>query len=97
MSVSWDGRVHFLAPRIDTSCHTLRFFEAGTAERVDDVQTANAMVTVDDDSLVTMRFDFVQSLAELAHRNQHRAGNCGGLVFFLFATIKQEEVLVGLN
>lgn len=49
------------------------------------------MVAVDDDSLLSIRFQFAQALRQFAHRNQLRAVNSRDLIFVGLTAIEQQE------
>src|SRR6056297_1818925 len=69
-SIPGDFRIDGSAPLLDAPGHVLDGLESAAAQGFGDLSTAAAVVTVDDDSVRFFSFQLVQTITQLAHRNQ---------------------------
>ena len=97
ISVPRQTRINLDRPLIDSARHALSFRESLLTQPVDDSQAASAVMAMDNDVGVALRFQFRDPALNLAHRQQLGLRNRDGLMFVRLATIQKHKLVAGIQ
>ena len=90
--------IHGEAPRVDAAGNALARLETLLAQPIHDIQTANAMMAVDDQgSFVGARFEGLDFGGHRAHRDQRASLNACLRVLMRLAHVNEVELLTGVE
>lgn len=95
--ISWHTRVNFQRPLIDAAGHAASLFEAIPTEPVGDSQAATTMMAVYDNFPLPVGFQFGDTVCQFAHGQKYCSLNSAGLIFSLFATIHEKEIVLRIQ
>ncbi len=84
-------RIDFYGPHVDPACHVLRSGKALLPEPLGDLVATSAVVAINDDSLVHILPQFLDTNHHFGHRQEPRTVDFDQGVLVCLSTIQQQE------